>query len=130
MAGDKIVNFNVDLSKWNVEKPLKDVIWILMIDEPDTDYVKRESGIVLATKSTTRSNFRIGKVLKCGDKCTDVKEGDFVMLPPNVGMIGYKSIDGYKTLFTREETIMAVISFDGSKDEFIKHVQENLFATL
>ena len=101
-----------------------------MIDEPDSDYVTKSSGIILSTASTTRGAFRVGKVLKCGPSCVDVKQDDFVIIPPNVGMVGHKTENGYKTLFVREESIMAIVSFDGTKEEFLQHVKENLHSTI
>lgn len=125
---DAVVNFDVDLSKWNVEQPLSDVLWVLMLDEPDTDHVTLSSGIVLQTQQKIRGHFRIGKALKVGPNVKTVKEGDFLLIPPNTGMLGHKSEQGYKTLFIKEDYIMSVINFNGSKDDYLKHQAEDLFA--
>lgn len=128
---DKIVNHNVDLSKWNVEQVLGNTLWLWMIDEPDSQFVTRGSGIVLDTKSTVRSVFRIGKVLKAGKTADVTKEGDFVLIPPTgVGIQGHQTKDGYKTLFISEDKILATINFNGTKDEFIRHIKEDLWATI
>jgi hypothetical protein len=125
---DAVVNHNIDLTKWNIDKPLDDVVWTLMIDEPDSDEIKLDSGIFLPTQAKLRGFFRLGKALKIGPNVKLIKEGDFLLIPPNRGLLGHKSSNGYKTLFIKENEVLSTVAFDGTKEEFLAHQAKDLFA--
>ena len=127
---DQAVNFDIDLKKWDIEQPMDDVVWVLMLDEPDSEFVKLDSGIFLQTQQKTRGYFRIGKALKIGPNVKHIKEGNFLLIPPNMGVLGHKTEQGYKTSFIKENAVMATINFSGTKEEFLKHQTEDLFAQL
>ena len=127
---DQAVNFDIDLKKWDIEQPMDDVVWVLMLDEPDSEFVKLDSGIFLQTQQKTRGYFRIGKALKVGPNVKHIKEGNFLLIPPNMGVLGHKTEQGYKTTFIKENAVMSTISFNGTKEEFLKHQTEDLFAQL
>jgi hypothetical protein len=122
---DQIVNYDVDYSKWNVKQCLKDVVWLLMVDEPDEDMVKKGS-LFIQTSTLNKNAFRIGLVMKTGPKVETLKEGDYVIIPPTVGVYGHKSHDGHKTWFVPENAVISVIEFDGSKEEMIANIKETL----
>lgn len=122
---DQIVNFDVDFSKWNVKTPLKDVVWLLMVDEPDEDLSKKGS-LYVPTQSVNKNAFRVGFALKVGPKVETIKENDYVLIPPTVGVYGHKTYQGHKTWFVPENACISTIEFDGSKDEMIKNIKETL----
>lgn len=122
---DQIVNFDVDFSKWNVKTPLKDVVWLLMVDEPDEDLSKKGS-LYVPTQSVNKNAFRVGFALKVGPKVETIKENDYVLIPPTVGVYGHKTYQGHKTWFVPENACISTIEFDGSKDEMIQNIKETL----
>ena len=122
---DQIVNYDVDFSKWNVKTPLKDVVWLLMVDEPDEEIIEK-NGLFVPTKLVNKNAFRIGMAMKVGPKVEVVKEGDYVIIPPTTGVYGHKTHGGHKTWFVPESAIISVIEFDGNKDEMIQNMKETL----
>lgn len=121
---DQIVNYDADLSKWNIKQCLKDVVWLLMVDEPDDTLVKRGS-LYVKTKELNNNAFRIGLVMAIGPDVKTVQKGDYVIIPPTVGIYGHKTHKGNKTWFVREDTIISVVEFDGSDDEMIENLRQN-----
>lgn len=127
---NELVNYNIDYSKWNVKECQGTWMWLLMVDEPDQDYITLQSGIHVKTQDQLKNAFRIAQVIKAGKDSKVVKDEDFVLIPPGNGIYGHKTKDGHKTLFIREENIFGTIEFDGNKDEMIRNIKEKLHAGL
>ena len=104
-------NHNYDLEDWDIIDLFKDTIWAEFIDEVDEESVSR-GGIVIPTNiSQLKDFYRILRVLKVGPECSDsVKEGVFLLMPPQMGMKGLKKgPNGCSSVFVREDKVMAVI---------------------
>lgn len=122
---DKVVNFDVNLNKWSITNLYGNTLWVKMIDEPNAEYVMKK-GLLLKTEQATRGFFRIGQILKCGNKTEHAKEQDFVLIPPHTGIMGLKDVDGFKTIFISEDKIMAVIEFDGTPEDLQENIEDTL----
>lgn len=120
---EQIVNYDVDLSKWNVENCLADVVWLLMIDEPTADIVFR-NGVFVPTQDINKNAFRIGFVLNAGPDVKVAIKDKYVLIPPTAGIYGHKTHKGHKTWFVKESAIMCTINFDGTKDEKIEALKD------
>lgn len=125
---DKVVNHDVKLDKWEIKNLYKDTLWVKMVDEPEADFIASKGGIILTASQKTRGFFRIGQVLKCGEDTKYAKEGQYILIPPQTGIIGFKSKEGYKTSFIKEDAVMAVIEFDGDDEQLQEHIQFDLKA--
>jgi hypothetical protein len=122
---DKLINYDIDYTNWDVEQCLNDTIWLLMVDEPDGELVLRK-GLYVKTQDTVKNAFRIGLVLNAGPDCKTVKEGQYVTIPPGTGFYGHQTKEGHKTWFISEKAVMAVVKFTGTKEEMIRSIKENL----
>lgn len=122
---DQLVNYDIDYKNWNVKQCLNDTAWLLMVDEPDGELVCK-NGVWVKPQDTVKNSFRIGKVMNAGPDCKTVRDGDFVTIPPGTGFYGHQTLHGHKTWFISEKAIMAVVEFDGTKEEMIKSIKENL----
>lgn len=119
---EKIVNYDLDLSKWRIKNLYKDTLWVQLLDEPDADTIVR-NGITIPV-SQTKGLFRLGKVLMCGPDVSHAKEGEIVRFSQNVGMPYEQRVDGYKTWLLREDAVIAVVEFMGTSEELQTHLIE------
>lgn len=117
-------NHNFDLEDWNIEALFKDTIWAEFIDESDGDKITRGGLYVPETARSLKDFFRIARVLKVGPDCSDsVKEGVYLLVPPQMGIQGMKKgPNGGPSVFLREEKIMAVIA--PKNDEAVRRKEE------
>jgi hypothetical protein len=123
---NELVNYNIDYKNWNIKQCQGPWLWLLMVDEPDSEYITLGSGLQVKTQEHVKNAFRVVKVIKSGPDCKVAKEGDFVLIPPGNFMAGHKTKDGHKTAFIREEMILGTLEFDGTKDEMIRAIKEQL----
>jgi co-chaperonin GroES (HSP10) len=117
---EKIVNHDLDLSKWKIKQLYKDVLWVQLLDEPAADTIVK-NGIALPV-SQTKGLFRLGKVIMCGPDTQYAKVGEIIRFSQGVGMPYEKIVDGFKTWLIREDAVIAVVEFDGTESE----MEENL----
>jgi|TARA_R110000787_G_scaffold336_9_gene1299 hypothetical protein len=117
-------NHNFDLEDWNIDAVFKDTIWMEFIDGDDGDKQSRGGVIIPENARSLKDFYRIGRVLKVGPDCSDsVSAGCFVIVPPNLGMVGLKKgPNGGKSLFIREELVMAVVS--PNDDETVRRKED------
>lgn len=113
---EKIVNHDIDMTKWDIKKLYKDTLWLKMIDDPDANTIMSKGGIALPV-NTAKGLYRIGQVLMCGPGVVDAKEGDYVRFNTGLGQPYEKIVDGYKTALVREDAIMMVVEFKGDDVE-------------
>lgn len=93
-------------SDWEIDSVLSDIIMATYVDENETGEVLRD-GIWLQ-KDMTQHLWRVCQVEKVGPQCTDVKEGDIVMVPGGKGIPGV-SKGGKKLLFLNEQRVFAIV---------------------
>lgn len=117
---EKIVNYDLDLSKWKIKQLYKDTLWIQLLDEPAADTIMR-NGIALPV-SQTKGLFRLGKVIMCGPDTKHAQVGEIIRFSHGVGMPYEQVIDGFKTWLIREDAVIAVVEFQGTESE----MKENL----
>lgn len=125
---DKIVNHDVDLTKWTIRSLYKDTLWLKLLDEPDADLLKKGSLFVKA--SQIKGPYRLAEVVLVGPDAVNAKPGDKVILPQMVGQPGYRSFEGYKTWFVKEDAIMAVLDFEGTEDEMKQDIEDQLLLNI
>lgn len=121
---EKIVDHNLDVSRWKIKNIYKDTIWVQLLDEPDADAIMR-NGIVIPT-SQTRPPFRFGKVIMCGDETKYAKVGEIVRFPYGIGQPYDQTYGGYKTWMLREDSVIAVVEFDGNDAELQQHLTNDI----
>lgn len=120
---DSPFNHNFDLEEWDIKDLFKDTIWLEFIDESAGNKTSRGGIHIPETARSLKDFYRIGRVLKVGPEVSDsVQEGSYLLVPPNLGMVGLKKgPNGGSSLFIREELIMAVI---GPKTDEAVRVKE------
>jgi hypothetical protein len=121
---DKIVNYDVDLSKWKIKHLYKDTLWVQLLDEPDSDSVLR-NGIHVPV-SQVKALYRLGKVIMCGSETKYAKEGEVVRFPQGVGQPYEQKVGGFKTWLLREDSVMAVVEFEGSEEQLQDHLVNDI----
>lgn len=111
---EKIVDYNIKYSDWNIELLYKDTLWVQRLDEPDADlFTTGNSGLLLTLDQLrkTKGLYSIGKVLKVGTEVKHTKVDDYVMFGAiNIGQTAQKPIGGFQTYFLRESDIIAIVS--------------------
>lgn len=109
-------NHNFDLEDWNIDALFKDSILAEFIDESDGNKTSRGGIVIPETARSMKDFYRIAVVLKAGPECSEsITEGCFLLVPPQLGLMGIKKgPSGGKSVFLREEIVLAVIS---PKDE-------------
>lgn len=125
---EKIVNHDVDLNKWNVKTLYKDTLWLKLLDEPDADLLKK--GSLYVKPNTAKGKYRLAEVILAGPDAVHAKPGDRVILSNSVGQDGYRTYEGYKTWFVKEDAIMAVIEFEGTDEEMVQDIEEQLLLSV
>lgn len=121
---EKLVNHNIDLKDWNIKQLYKDTLWIQLLDEPDAHTVIK-NGIVL-TSSQAKGAYSLGRILMVGPDVKHAAVDDKVLFVKHVGQPAHRSFDGYKTCFVREESIMAVLEFDGTEDQMKEDIRDQI----
>jgi hypothetical protein len=125
---EKIVNHDIDLTKWNVKALYKDTLWVKLLDEPDADLIQR--GSLYVKVNMAKGAYRLGEVIMTGPDAVNAKAGDKVIIPQMAGQPGYRSYEGYKTWFVKEDAVMAVLVFDGDEAEMRKDIEEQLLLNM
>lgn len=121
---ERIVNYDVDLSKWKIKHLYKDTLWVQLLDEPSSDTVMQR-GLILPV-SQVKALYRLGRVILCGDDVKHAKVGEIVRFPQGIGQPYEQSVDGYKTWLLREDSVMAVVEFIGTEDEMNDHIVNDI----
>lgn len=119
---EKIVNYDIDLSKWKIKHLYKDTLWVQLLDEPDADTVKMGAIYVPAAKA--KGLYRLGRVIKCGPDTKSAKEGEIIRFPQGVGQPYEQNVGGFKTWLLREDSVMAVVEFEGSQEELAENLRD------
>lgn len=120
---EKIVNYDLDFSKWEIKKLYGTTLWVQLIDEPDADTIQK--GLLTIPVSQAKGLYRIGKVLMAGCDVKQAKEGEYIRFPQGVGSPYEVKVGGYKTWLLREEQVMMVVEPPFKDEEEIrKHVEE------
>ena len=120
---EKLVNMKVDLKDWKLKKVYKDTLWVKMIDDPDASTVMR-NGIVLANEQA-KGPYALGEIIMAGPDAT-VKEGERIMFIRQTGQPAHRSYEGYKSIFIREESVIAVVEYDGSDEEMKRDIEDQI----
>jgi co-chaperonin GroES (HSP10) len=123
-SSERIVSFDLDLSKCKFKKLYKDTLWVQLLDEPDADTILK--GGIYRPISTTKAPYRIGKVVMAGRDCKEALVGEYIQFAYGLGSPFNKSIDGYKTILLREDQVMAVVEFEGTAEEAIQNIEDNI----
>lgn len=121
---EKIVNYDLDQSKWTIKHLYKDTIWVQLLDEPDADTLIRNG--LLIPVNQVRGLYRLGKVILCGEETRYAKVGEIVRFPQGVGQPYEQKVGGYKTFLLREDSVMAVVEFQGTEDEMDEHITNDI----
>ena len=96
-----------ELNDWKLEKVLDDIILVQYADTND-DGTEVKRGSIWVPINTVQYAWRIGKVILAGNKCSVVKEGDFVVFPNDKGL-KLVEINGLKNVvFLNESRIFGV----------------------
>jgi co-chaperonin GroES (HSP10) len=122
---EKIVNYDLDLSKWKIKHLYKDTLWVQLLDEPDADTIMR-NGIAIPV-SQSKGLFRLGKVLMCGPDAKHATSGEIIRFSQGVGQPYEQKVDGYKTWLIREDAVIAVVEFDGTSEEMKTDLEDNIY---
>jgi hypothetical protein len=125
---EKIVNHDIDLTKWNVKALYKDTLWVKLLDEPDADLLKK--GSLFVKINTVKGPYRLGEVIMTGPDTVNAKTGDKVIIPQMTGQPGYRSYEGYKTWFVKEDAVMAVLEFDGDDVAMQQDIEDQLLLSI
>ena len=112
---EKIVEYDLDLSNWEIDVLYKDSLWVQLLDEPDAHTVKGKDSLLYIPVATQRGLYRFARVIKCGQEVKYAKEGQFIRFPSiGVGAPYEQTHDGFKTYIIRETDVMAVVKYVGS----------------
>lgn len=122
---EKIVNYDLDFSRWNIKKLYKDTLWVQMIDDPDADTIMR-NGISIPI-SQSKGLYRLGRILMAGPDVKHAQVGEYIRFSSGLGSPFEQKVGGYKTALIREEQVMMVVEFDGSEDEIKKNLEDNVY---
>jgi len=115
-AVDKIVNYDIDLNNWDIAALYKDALWVQRLDEPDAYEVMMGSIIVNPTR--IRGLFSPCKILMAGPDTKFAQVGTTVLIHQQaLANDAMKVVGGYKTYFTAESYVMAVIQHKGTEEE-------------
>lgn len=125
---EKIINHDISLDSWKIKKLYKDTLWLKLLDEPDADLIKK--GMLYVKPASAKGKYRIAEVILSGPDTIHAKTGDRVILSNSVGQDGYRSYEGYKTWFVKEDAIMAVIEFEGTDEEMVQNIEDQLLLSL
>jgi hypothetical protein len=122
---EKIVDYNLDFSKWTIKKLYGTTLWVQLIDEPDVDTIQK--GLITIPVNQAKGLYRIGKVLMNGCDVKQAGVGEYIRFPQGVGSPYEVKVDGYKTWLLREEQVMMVVE-PPSKDEkeIRKHIEQTM----
>ena len=122
---EKIVNYDLDFSKWEIKKLYGTTLWVQLIDEPDADTIQK--GLLTIPVSQAKGLYRIGKVLMAGCDVKQATAGEYIRFPQGVGSPYEVKVGGYKTWLIREEQVMMVVEPPFKDEEEIrKHVEETI----
>lgn len=126
---EKIVDYNLDFSKWTIKKLYGTTLWIQLIDEPDADTIQK--GLLTIPVNQAKGLYRIGRVLLAGSDVKQAQVGEYIRFPQGVGSPYEIKVDGYKTWLLREEQVMMVVE-PPSKDveEIRKHIENTILCPL
>jgi hypothetical protein len=122
---EKIVNYNIDFSRWKIKNLYKDALWVQLIDEPDADTIVKNGITIPVSKS--KGLYRLGKVLMCGPDVKHATVGEFIRFPQGVGTPYEQSVEGFRTWLIREDAVMAVVEFDGTVAEMASHLENDIY---
>ena len=125
---ERIVNYDLDFSKWKIKHLYGTTLWVKLLDEPDADTVMR--GLIAVPVAQAKAPYRLGKVIMCGPDTKHAVEGEIVRFPQGQGQPYEKIVDGYKTWLLREESVIAVVEFEGTQQELDVHLTNDLHAQL
>jgi len=120
---ERIVDYDLDLSKWSFKRLYGNCLWVKMLDEPDADTVRSKGGIYVQV-SGTKSPYRLAQVLMAGDEVKYAKVDEFIQYPYGVGIKYTKSVDGYKTALIRETDVVAVMEHDGDFETALEEIKD------
>jgi hypothetical protein len=122
---EKIVDHNISYDKWNITHLYGSTLWVKRLDEPDADSVIK-GGIVL-TVNQAKGLYAIGQVIMAGSDVKYAKPGQYILFPATgYGQSAQKVVDGFKTYFIREDSVMAVVSFDGDESEIPAEIEREI----
>lgn len=121
---EKIVNYNIDFSKWKIKNLYKDSLWVQLIDEPDADTIVKNGIAIPVSKS--KGLYRLGKVIMCGPDVKYAMVGEFIRFPQGVGAPYEQPVEGFRTWLIREDAVMAVVEFEGTEDELSSHLENDV----
>lgn len=121
---ERIVNYDLDLSKWTFKKLYGNTLWVKMLDEPNADTVLKNN--IYVPVSSTKSPYRLGQVLMAGKDVKEALEGEFIQYPYGLGQLYTKCVDGYKTILIRESDVVAVVQHDGDVQTAIEEIKETI----
>lgn len=122
---EKIVNYDLDLSRWKFKKLYKDTLWVQLLDDPDADTLLRNG--VYRPISSVKPPYRIGRVIMAGQDTKEAKEGEYITFSQGLGAPYNRTYEGFKTCLLREEQVMAVVEFDGTPEEIKKNMEDAVF---
>jgi hypothetical protein len=122
---EKIVNHDITYDKWNITHLYGSTLWVKRLDEPDADSVMK--GGVILTLNQAKGLYAIGQVIMAGAEVKHAKQGHYILFPSTgFGQSAQKVVDGYKTYFLREDSVMAVVSFDGDESEIPAEIEREV----
>lgn len=122
---EKIVNYDLDFSKWEVKKLYSNTLWVQLIDEPDADTIQK--GLLTIPVSHAKGLYRIGRVLMTGPDVKHAKVNEYIRFSQGVGQPYEVKVGGYRTWLLREDQVMMVVEPPFSNEEEIrKHVENTI----
>jgi hypothetical protein len=124
---EKIVNYDLDFSKWEILKLYGNTLWVQLIDEPDADTIQK--GLITVPVSHTKGLYRIGCVLMAGCDVKQAHVGEYIRFPQGVGSPYEVKVGGYRTWLLREDQVMMVVEPPSKdKEEIRKHIEETILS--
>lgn len=120
---EKIVNHDLDFSKWTIKKLYGNTLWIQLLDEPVGDIIMR-NGLAVPVNQA-KGLYRIARVLMAGGGVVEAKEGDYIRFPHGTGSPYEQIVGGYKTWLLREDHVMMVVNPPSEDEEEIRKLIED-----
>ena len=122
-------SFNSVFFGYNLRSVLDDVLLVRFVDETDDGSSILRNGIVVPINADTRA-WRIGEVILCGPNTKNVKKGDYVCFPNNLGIpVSNIDIDNYGTLkkgvFLNEQRIFGICSVRDDDESVAGHIKKS-----
>jgi hypothetical protein len=128
---DKLVNYDLNLDKWDVVGLFKEAIWVQRLDEPTAYQMLSKGGIVLPNNNKVRGLYSPCKILMIGPDVKTAKVGSIVLISGAALVHDAMRVkEGFKTYFVREDMLVSEIEYNGPELEAFENIQDKVSSNL